>query len=83
MYGTVAIWGFSILVRVGRVILSSVGVSLWSGKATLRDMSCGVTEISVDVRNHAPGWWNTIRGSWVAGQHVYLRLPGWNAFVSR
>ncbi|WVQ84200.1 hypothetical protein IAT38_006351 [Cryptococcus sp. DSM 104549] len=86
VYASVAVWGFSILVRVAWDLMAwsdmRSGVGEWSvkfaGRARLEEMNggkvlgqAGLTKLVVDVH-----------GSWVAGQHVWLKIPSINPFQS-
>jgi hypothetical protein len=73
VYAFTGVWVFSVLVRFSYNVLAALGVSKWQGKASIIEMPHGATAIEVDVRG---------KGTWKAGQHVYLRLPGLNLFVS-
>ncbi|EAL21005.1 hypothetical protein CNBD6060 [Cryptococcus deneoformans B-3501A] len=79
IYASVAVWGFSILVRFLWETVEFAGLGKWKGKAILQgfggdEMSGkgGVTRLVVETK----------RGSWETGQYVYLRVPSVNTFQS-
>jgi NAD(P)H-flavin reductase len=72
-YASAAVWGFSLLVRLVINFVSLIGIGRFRGAAHLRELPGGVTRVDIET---------TGKGSWEAGQYVYLRLTRLNPFVS-
>ncbi|ORY27089.1 putative ferric-chelate reductase [Naematelia encephala] len=71
MWASLAVWAFSVSVRVILNIISSIGLGRFHGRAKLVEMHGGVTRVQVKTKE-----------KWHTGQHVYLRLPTLNPFQS-
>ncbi|KIR80171.1 ferric-chelate reductase [Cryptococcus gattii EJB2] len=79
VYASIAVWGFSILVRFVWETAEFAGLGQWKGRATLQGFGGdeisgkgGMTRLLIE----------TNRGSWEVGQYVYLRVPSVNPFQS-
>ncbi|WVQ74100.1 hypothetical protein IAR50_003687 [Cryptococcus sp. DSM 104548] len=78
-YASIAVWVFSVAVRVAWDIIEMAGVGKWKGTAMVEGFGGGdvrgvggVTKLVVETK----------RGGWDVGTYVYLRVPSINPFQS-
>ncbi|ODN80384.1 hypothetical protein L202_02635 [Cryptococcus amylolentus CBS 6039] len=78
-YASIAIWIFSVVVRIAWESVEMAGVGKWKGTAMVEGFGGGdvrgiggVTKLLVETK----------RGGWDVGTYVYLRVPSINPFQS-